>query len=185
MNSKGLFKKRLMLIALMSVFIVPLLLAGTLYANLNWRPAGTTNSGSIIAQPLSDDSRLMFSEKGRWTLLMPFPSECDLTCEADLFKLRQVREALGKYTERLDYAVLVSEGLGCPLSPGLIERHTQMSVLANQALWNELTETGLSTRGDVLLIDPLGNLVMSYKSGFVAKGLYKDLKRVLKLSNIG
>ena len=39
--------------------------------------------------------------------------------------------------------------------------------------------------GEVLLIDPLGNLVMRYESGFVAKGLYKDLKRLLKLSNIG
>jgi len=185
MNSKTVVKKRVMLIALMSVFIVPLLVAGTLYANLGWRPTGTTNSGSIIAQSLSKDSRLMFSEKGRWTLLMPFPSECDLTCEADLFKLRQVREALGKYIERLDYAVLVSEGYGCPLSPELIESHQQMSVLASQALWNELNESGLSTRGDVLLIDPLGNLVMKYESGFVAKGLYKDLKRVLKLSNIG
>lgn len=185
MNSKTVIKKRVMLIALMSVFIVPLLLAGTLYANLDWRPASTTNAGSIIAQPLSGDSQILFTEKGRWTLLMPFPAECDLTCEADLFKLRQVREALGKYIERLDYAVLVSEGYGCPLSPELIENHKQMSVLANQGLWNELNESGLSTRGNVLLIDPLGNLVMKYESGFVAKGLYKDLKRVLKLSNIG
>jgi hypothetical protein len=185
MNSKILLKKRLTLIALMSVFVVPLLLAGSLYANLDWRPVGTTNNGSIIAQPLSNDSQLIFSEKGRWTLLMPFPSECGLTCEADLFKLRQVREALGKYIERLDYAVLVSEGYGCPLSPALIESHQQMAVLANQELWSELEESGLSTRGDVLLIDPLGNLVMKYESGFVAKGLYKDLKRVLKLSNIG
>lgn len=185
MNSKGVLKKRLMLLALMSVFIAPLLIASTLYAKLDWRPGGTTNSGSIIAQSLSDDTRLMFSEKGKWTLLMPFPAKCDLTCEADLFKMRQVREALGKYVERLEYAILVSEGYGCPISPELMQNHAHMSVLASQDLWSELEGAGLSTRGNVLLIDPLGNLVMKYESDFIAKGLYKDLKRVLKLSNIG
>ena len=37
----------------------------------------------------------------------------------------------------------------------------------------------------VYIVDPLGNLVMAYESGFDAKGLLKDLRRLLRLSSIG
>jgi hypothetical protein len=185
MSSKGLLKKRLTLLAVMSVFIIPLMLAGTLYANLDWRPAGTTNSGQIIAKPLSELAGSVVTASGKWTLLMPLPEHCDLNCQADLFKLRQVREALGKYTERIDYAVLEPESGKTPLSSELLAEHAQMTIYSSQALWNEIDGSGFADRGDVLLIDPLGNLVMRYDEGFVARGLYKDLKRVLKLSSIG
>lgn len=185
MSSRVLLKKRLMLFAVMSVFIVPLMLAGTLYAKLEWRPSGTTNTGHIIAKPLPDAVSHVLTEKGKWTLLMPFPETCDLNCRADLFKLRQVREALGKYIERIDYAVLITGAAKGQLPPELMKEHTQMSVFSSQALWGEISRTGVAERGDVLLIDPLGNLVMRYETGFVARGLYNDLKRVLKLSSIG
>jgi hypothetical protein len=185
MSSTLLLKKRLMLVAVMAVFIVPLVLAGTLYANLDWRPAGTTNSGQIIAEPLSEVAGSVVTASGKWTLLMPVPEHCGLNCRADLFKLRQVREALGKYIERIDYAVL-EPGTGKALLPSdLLAEHKQMSIYSSQALWDEISGSGFADRGDVLLVDPLGNLVMRYDAGFAARGLYKDLKRVLKLSSIG
>jgi hypothetical protein len=35
------------------------------------------------------------------------------------------------------------------------------------------------------LIDPLGNLMMSYAAGAKAKGMLEDMKRLLRLSSIG
>jgi hypothetical protein len=185
MSSKVLLKKRLTLVAVMSVFIIPLMLAGTLYANLDWRPTGTTNSGQIIAKPLSEAVGSVVTASGKWTLLMPLPERCDLNCQADLFKLRQVREALGKYIERIDYAVLEPGSGKSTLSSELLAEHGQMAIYSSQSLSDEINSSGFADRGDVLLIDPLGNVVMRYKEGFVARGLYKDLKRVLKLSSIG
>lgn len=185
MNSKALLKKRLMLIGLLSVFIVPLLLASTLYAKLDWRPEGTTNNGTILAQPLSDQARSAFVEDGRWTLLMPVSDACDLSCQADLFKIRQVRKALGKYVERIGYRVLLVNPEANPLPSDLVQEHRHLTVMQDSVLWQELQTTEVAGPGELLLIDPLGNLVMRYESGFVAKGLYKDLKRLLKLSNIG
>ena len=37
----------------------------------------------------------------------------------------------------------------------------------------------------VYIVDPLGNLVMAYESGFDAKGLLRDFQRLLRLSSIG
>jgi hypothetical protein len=37
----------------------------------------------------------------------------------------------------------------------------------------------------VYLIDPLGNLMMSYAPGVKAKGMLEDMKRLLRLSSIG
>ena len=37
----------------------------------------------------------------------------------------------------------------------------------------------------IYLIDPLGNVMMSYPKDATAKGMQKDLKRLLKVSKIG
>jgi len=37
----------------------------------------------------------------------------------------------------------------------------------------------------VYLIDPLGNLMMSYSADAKAKGMLEDMKRLLRLSSIG
>jgi hypothetical protein len=37
----------------------------------------------------------------------------------------------------------------------------------------------------IYLIDPLGNLMMSYAPGAKPKGLLEDMKRLLRLSQIG
>jgi hypothetical protein len=37
----------------------------------------------------------------------------------------------------------------------------------------------------IYLIDPLGNLMMSYAPGATAKGMLEDMKRLLGLSHVG
>ena len=39
--------------------------------------------------------------------------------------------------------------------------------------------------GRLYLVDPLGNLMMSYERGAPVKGLLDDLKKLLNLSHIG
>jgi hypothetical protein len=40
-------------------------------------------------------------------------------------------------------------------------------------------------QGAIFIVDPLGNLMMSYGAGIPQKGLLEDLKQLLKLSHIG
>jgi hypothetical protein len=51
---------------------------------------------------------------------------------------------------------------------------------------DRLTGTeGTAVPPRVYLIDPLGNLMMSYAAGVKPKGMLQDLKRLLRLSSIG
>lgn len=46
-------------------------------------------------------------------------------------------------------------------------------------------QTALPTAYHTLIIDPMGNLVMGYRSQVSARQLQKDIKRLLKISRIG
>ena len=51
---------------------------------------------------------------------------------------------------------------------------------------SELIERiGARQPGEVLLVDPLGNLILSYPPGLDPDGLFRDAKHLLRLSKIG
>ena len=52
------------------------------------------------------------------------------------------------------------------------------------ALYNILSDI-LKTDTVVLLTDPIGNVILTYREGFEGKKFLKDLKKLLKLSRIG
>ena len=39
--------------------------------------------------------------------------------------------------------------------------------------------------GTIYLIDPIGNLMMKYDTTSTSRGMLKDIKKLLKISNIG
>jgi hypothetical protein len=43
----------------------------------------------------------------------------------------------------------------------------------------------LEEAGRIFIVDPLGNLMMSYSRAIEPKGLLQDMKKLLKLSHIG
>jgi len=45
--------------------------------------------------------------------------------------------------------------------------------------------TGPLAPGEIVLADPLGNLVLRYPAGTGMKGIHGDLKHLLKISTIG
>ena len=46
-------------------------------------------------------------------------------------------------------------------------------------------DSGAAVAPRVYLIDPLGNLMMSYAADAKPKGMLEDMKRLLRLSSIG
>jgi hypothetical protein len=49
----------------------------------------------------------------------------------------------------------------------------------------EATPEPLDEAGRIYIVDPLGNLMMSYARDAEPKGLLTDMKKLLKLSHIG
>ncbi|MCY4156437.1 MAG: SCO family protein [Gammaproteobacteria bacterium] len=122
---------------------------------------------------------------GRWSLLYLHQGACGQACEGALARMRQVRLALGKDAGRLQRVFV-------PLDPGndnrgLMRDFPGMAIVPDGAPGRAavLRNIGQRQPGEVLLVDPLGNLVLSYPPEANADGLFRDAKHLLKLSKIG
>jgi cytochrome oxidase Cu insertion factor (SCO1/SenC/PrrC family) len=196
-RASGQFK----LWAIIVLSAAPIALAAYMYFGHVWVPDGTTNKGSFILPPLSSEmlgvARLHAEEPEfqqldghqKWLIVLIADSACDQRCEHSLFTARQVNIALGKDANRVGRLLLFTqpdERLEELLKdhPGLIKK------MVNQSTIDEVIEAVaehdlLLNSYDMLLMDPLGNIMMHYKSEQNGKDLLDDLKRLLKVSKIG
>ena len=118
--------------------------------------------------------------RGRWVMLAASATEFDAACERLLYATRQAHTMQGKERDRVVRVWLDAGGAppGRELRaqhPGLVVARVPERVLA-------LLPGALP---GIWLIDPLGNLVLSYPADPDIKGLAKDLSRLLRASRIG
>jgi hypothetical protein len=100
--------------------------------------------------------------------------------------MRQTRLALNNDMTRVERVFLVSGG-GCA-GEFLAREHPGLLVLdaqgaAGAALLGEFPERERAYT--LYIVDPLGNLMMSYDARQDPHGLLEDLKKLLRLSHIG
>lgn len=192
-------KSRVFLIALFFVFFGPLFFATWLYFGSNtWLISSAQSHGELIQppRPLNDFQitsingdvlgRENFS--GKWTLLYLGTSQCDLYCEASLFKMRQVRLALGRDRKRIQriYLGVDKKSDSKNIQDVLVNYpHLQVVWFTEEQLYNQLPQLRDLKDQEIIVIDPLGNLMLRYTTHATSKGMKKDLKRLLKLSKIG
>lgn len=189
-----------LLVVLALLFFAPLGLAFYLYyGHGTWRPGGRVNAGELIqpARPLpslvlpllgSGNTEPNFL-KGKWTLLYVGFGSCNEDCRTRLYDTRQVRLALDRDMNRVQRVFIA--GAGCCDAQFLHEQHPDLiTIRASEAAAPLLALLpgqggGNATPAAVYLIDPLGNLMMSYAADIKAKGMLDDMKRLLRLSSIG
>jgi len=128
--------------------------------------------------------------KNKWTLLYWGSGACAARCRTDLYNMRQVRIALNRDMDRVQ-RVFVAEGECCDW-PFLEHEHPDLlTVLATPAaqplrdIFPAVSADDPGTTDRIYLIDPLGNLMMSYAPEAKPKGMLQDLKRLLGLSQVG
>lgn len=178
------------------VFLIPILLA------FLWRPTGYVNHGELVAPARAiedvaliklDGTPFRFSQLQRkWTLLYVGGRQCAAQCEQNLYKIQQVRLAQSKNAYRVQsvYVTRVEEGdrMQDMLEqyPGLIglqAEHTVFERLAKQ--FKVKDQTPLDGAQRIYIVDPLGNLMLSYPPDADPSGIRKDLNRLLRVSQIG
>ncbi len=110
-DARKLMRSRLYLIALILVFIGPLVASTVLYYNPQLRTGlGGVSNGELILPPRLVDTLPLDQKDGkpRWSLLYrASKSSCDLDCEATLFMMRQVRQSLGSKRDRTQLLVFL------------------------------------------------------------------------------
>jgi cytochrome oxidase Cu insertion factor (SCO1/SenC/PrrC family) len=124
----------------------------------------------------------------KWTLLYWGPGQCSARCRLDLYNTRQVRTALGHDMDRVQ-RVFIADGECCDMDFIRIQNRDLITVRSTPeaAALREQLRNGddPATADRVYLIDPLGNLMMSYAPDAKPKGMLQDLKRLLGLSSVG
>jgi len=182
--------------------LLALLFAAPMIAAFWWKPTGFVNYGELItpARPLSN---IVFATmegqpfplenlKSKWTLLYIAAQPCAEVCEENLYKIRQVRLAQTKHAHRVQSVFVTPTAVSDAAVDALLSRHPGVVGLradaqAMSALVDEFTykQAKPPEPGRVYVVDPLGNLMMSYPPDADPSAMRKDLSRLLKVSQIG
>ncbi|WP_296814030.1 hypothetical protein [Thiobacillus sp.] len=112
------------------------------------------------------------------------PTRCDAACAWQLYLMRQTRIAQGKEQDRIERLWVVTDS-GTP-DAKLLQAHPDLHVWrpANAAFVAQFPAA--QNRVDhIYLIDPLGNLMLRFPAQADFDRMMKDLKLLLKASQIG
>ncbi len=194
-----------MIIGIAIAFILPMAIAAMLVGNTtDWMSWSRKNNGTLVhpAQSLGPFQLFVTSEKepfglesiqDKWNVIYIGAGQCNSACQEILYKTRQSRLAKGKEMHRIRRLYIVNEVAAdtTQLQQLIQQAHPDLLLLqaANQhELSRFVSQFEIDNQrkpGRIYLVDPLGNLMMYYESDFPAKGLIKDLGRLLHVSQIG
>ncbi len=179
-------------IVLALLFFGPLLAAWLLYFHSDWRPGEVSVHGDLIdpAVPLPELSGPDGADpfRGHWSLLYVSPAACSDECREALYRMRQTDAALGRRGARVETVLLpVTE---MPDAGFLGTEHPDLVVLppdspAAALLGESLPDAARADGSGILVVDPLGNLMLRFDLDSDPKGMYEDLKKLLRVSRIG
>ncbi|MFT3906721.1 MAG: hypothetical protein QM718_10485 [Steroidobacteraceae bacterium] len=182
------------LIGLALLFMAPLAVSFWLYYGTSWRPAGQTNHGVLIEppQPLPAISLAPLGggapgnplNNGKWSLVYVGGGECAADCQQALVFARQVYLAMGRLADRVQ-RVFLATGSCCNESWLSAEQGGLITLPAAGAGELLARFPAQDQAHQLFVVDPLGNLMMSYDARTDPKGLREDLKKLLNLSHIG
>lgn len=192
-------RSRKMFWAMVAMFFAPLALAFVLYYGFEgWRPQGSTNRGDLVDPPRplpqaalrtpQGTDLPLASLQGKWTLVYIGAGQCDTRCREALTLMRQTRLALNDNMARINRLFLAT-GECCDQSY-LATEHAGLTVATADTDAPLLkifarAQEPVEQAGRIYIVDPLGNLMMSYEPGAPPKAPLEDLKKLLKLSHIG
>ncbi len=194
-DPKVLFWNRVQLILVLVVFAAPI--AGAFL----YKPKAFSNYGDIYTPVRPVDNLLMKGKNGQveldslrrqWILLVTANGGCDKACEDNILKIRQLRFMQNNNMVRIRTLFLhnnlptaVSDDLAAKYSP--IESYSALAT--DYERWTKVllleNAPAEAQKNRVYIIDPAGNLMMSYPAAAEPKQIQKDLKRLLKTSQIG
>lgn len=186
---------RLKMLLVLAVCAAPVVAS---YVTYFWiRPDTRTNYGTLIQPSRSLPAALALrtldgaavpaaSLRGQWLLVVVGPSDCRSACETQLYMQRQLREMMGRESDRVDKVWFVTDP--APLAPALraaVETAPAATVLradrAALARWLE-PAPGRALEDHLYLVDPMGEWMMRMPPQPEPSRVKRDLERLLRAS---
>lgn len=177
--------RRTMLLVLLA-FIIPVLLA-KLALDEHWFTYGVTNKGKLLTNKvtLAQMGLDINTYKHKWLMLYLLPKDCNSTCQHNLLGINNTYIALGQGRSRVKPVALTYQAL---------TDKQRLQLTSKQWLIQSIPvkTQQLFSMSQVLIVDPLGNVVLSHippkKSELLpsfGKAILADFKKLLKYSRVG
>jgi hypothetical protein len=187
-------RARLKLLLLAALFFAPVIGAiGIFFYAPEWF-AGRVNYGTLVspARPVPD---LALADAAgapapeallhKWSLVYLARAACDEACNARLVLSRQVRLALNEKRVRVQRVYVAPDAAAAVRAKAeLAVEHPDLIIVvgAGPAAKDFFQPTDPQA---LYLLDPLGNWLMVYTGAVEHKGLHRDLKKLLRISQVG
>ncbi len=193
-----LFWHRVKFLALIIVFLSPFIGGWMALYVFDIRP-DSGNYGTLItpvrnldwpALETFDGDTLVGGFGRRWTLLLFSGDDCTELCRSNLFYMRQLRTLLGRDTLRLQNVLISARPLSAEMQIYLRD-FPNLEVVSDYRDPVLYRQFELPAMGDVgstpkmYLVDPDQNLMMHYPAENDQYRVLEDIKKLLKLSQIG
>jgi cytochrome oxidase Cu insertion factor (SCO1/SenC/PrrC family) len=160
-------KTRTKFYLLLLIFIFPLVGSSLLYHFRDHFHFKTTNLGTLVSPAIDVKNIWKTSTQRKWHIVYVTAKECDEQCKLIAHQLHQIQIALGKDHERVD----------------ILQPQEDIAKLKNA--FDSQSQKEFVINEKIYLVDPNGNLFMYYPSSTNPMNILKDIKKVLKASQIG
>lgn len=183
------------------MILILVVFAAPIVAAFFYKPTKFNNYGDIY-QPARPVANLRMqgangpvdldSLRHQWVFLAVADGVCNADCEGNILKTRQLRFMQNNDMSRIR-SVFIHTNLAPDLAADLAAKYTPVEVYVVEAdaykKWTEILEIpDAPTEAQYdrfYIIDPAGNLMMSYPPSADPNLMKKDIKRLLKASQIG
>lgn len=192
---------RLTIILVVVMFVSPLVLSWYVFNYTDFlEMRGMSNKGDLIEpvrplgdlaliDPLNDERK--DSLFGDWNLVY-VTETCEKQCMDNVYLMRQIHASMDKHSLRVQKVLLLTNQSASELKEKLVEFKGQQVINVGLIHVNEMVEKFRLNEADdplkmnrIYIVDPLGNLMMSYEPNVNPRDIYKDLKKLLRGSRIG
>ena len=164
---------KLKFLLIVFVFVLPFIFAKYFFDNDATTTRGTTNHGSFLVDDVNIAS---LADNDHWIILQVIDGKCDTSCQDNMHMLRQINTALGKDMGRVKRYQLPKT---TKENTVYLDNYPKVILLdRSETLYNKLTK--MDER--IFIADPFGKIILGYENDFIAKGLLKDIKKLLKFS---
>jgi hypothetical protein len=170
-------KRRLTLICLIAVFMLPMLGAYFFKKHPSWLGANqTTNYGTWVKAKIIWSKR---SNQRPWKLVYWHPNPCDDQCFATLNQLAKIRLAMGRKLYDLDIFLYTNEKNELKSQDLESMQKQDLSLAYANQQQGSIWKSAFSQES-IVLVSPENQVLMMYPQDFIAKKMYNDLQRLIK-----
>ena len=164
------YKAKKFLTICLALSIAPILFAGFWQFYGHAKP--TLQQGNLLTKSVYIQTGRFADEVPKWYLARVTGFNCNASCQGQMYLLDRLKLATGKNQKRVKTAIIALKPI-----------HSQDTVVVSKEKMNQIRK--YIHQDEILILDPRGQVVMSYKGNVDPRKISQDLKKLLKFSRLG